>query len=65
GSHINAEGFREWHPGETHRLATAFYHTYHSAGVGAVNANPLTPDQARHYTPKEVLSAPDNWNPSR
>ncbi|MGO9257997.1 MAG: pectinesterase family protein [Bryobacteraceae bacterium] len=32
GSHIEPAGWREWHPGETKSLETAFYAEYNSTG---------------------------------
>ncbi len=35
GDHIEPAGWREWHPGETHSIETAFYAEYNSTGPGA------------------------------
>jgi polygalacturonase len=35
GSQIVPAGWREWHPGQTHRLQTAYYAEYDSTGPGA------------------------------
>jgi polygalacturonase len=35
GNHIVPAGWREWHPGETHSLDTAFYAEFDSTGPGA------------------------------
>ncbi|MGA2327610.1 MAG: pectinesterase family protein [Bryobacteraceae bacterium] len=35
GPHIQPAGWREWHPGETHSIETAFYAEYNSSGPGA------------------------------
>lgn len=35
GAHLEPAGWREWHPGETHSLDTAFYAEYNSTGSGA------------------------------
>ena len=35
GDHIEPAGWREWHPGETKSLETAFYAEYNSSGPGA------------------------------
>jgi pectin methylesterase-like acyl-CoA thioesterase len=35
GEHIEAGGWREWHPGETKSLETAYYAEYNSTGPGA------------------------------
>lgn len=69
GDHIDPAGWREWHPGETHALDTAFYAEFHSTGPGA-HANErdphtrfLTPEQARQFEPSVFLRGTDNWNP--
>ena len=64
GPHIDPAGFREWHPGETHRLETAFYRTWHMSGPGArLWSKQLADAEAAHYTPAEVLGGKDHWNP--
>lgn len=64
GAHIAPQGWREWHPGETHRLSTAFYRTYLSSGQGVPTAGQqLTPAEAARYTPRQVLAGKDGWNP--
>ena len=64
GGHIDAAGFREWHPGETHRLETAFYRTWRMSGPGAKGwGKQLTDAEAAHYGPEEVLGGKDRWNP--
>jgi pectin methylesterase-like acyl-CoA thioesterase len=69
GSHIDPAGWREWHPGETHSLDTAFYAEYNSTGPGAHPAERdphtrfLTPQQAQTYLTANFLGGPDNWNP--
>jgi pectin methylesterase-like acyl-CoA thioesterase len=35
GAHIEPAGWREWHPGETRSIETAFYGEYNSTGPGA------------------------------
>lgn len=70
GAHIATAGWREWHPGETHSLDTAFYAEYHSTGPGAhpserdPHAHLLTPDEVKQYLPAVFLRGNDNWNPS-
>jgi pectin methylesterase-like acyl-CoA thioesterase len=32
GAHIEAPGWREWHPGETNSITTAFYAEFDSSG---------------------------------
>jgi polygalacturonase len=69
GAHIAAAGWREWHPGETHSLDTAFYAEFHSAGPGANRGERdphtrfLTPAQALPYAPAVFLRGTDGWNP--
>ncbi|HET7346958.1 MAG TPA: pectinesterase family protein, partial [Acidobacteriaceae bacterium] len=70
GSHIQPAGWREWHPGETTRLDTAFYAEFHSTGPGAnpsarePHSHQLTPDEAQQYLPQNFLRGSDNWNPT-
>ncbi len=68
GDKIDPAGWREWHPGETHSLDTAFYAEFDSTGPGAharerdPHAHQLTPEQAKQYEPEEFLRGKDNWN---
>jgi polygalacturonase len=67
--HIAPAGWREWHPGETHSLDTAYYAEFDSTGPGAhpTERDPhthfLTPQQAAQYAPAVFLRGNDNWNP--
>ncbi|MGA2807852.1 MAG: pectinesterase family protein [Terracidiphilus sp.] len=69
GGHIDPAGWREWHPGETHSIETAFYAEYNSTGPGAQHGQRdphthfLTADQARQYEPSAFLRGSDNWDP--
>jgi polygalacturonase len=69
GSHILPEGWREWHPGETDYLPTAFFAEYRSSGPGAESsrreshAHALTPQQAEEFEPQAFLRGGDGWNP--
>ncbi|MFP5209431.1 MAG: pectinesterase family protein [Acidobacteriota bacterium] len=69
GGQIAPAGWREWHPGETHSLDTAYYAEFNSTGPGAhhdardPHAHFLTPKQAKHYDPVVFLRGSDNWNP--
>ena len=69
-SPINPAGWREWHPGETHSLDTAYYAEYNSTGPGAnpkarePDSHQLTAQQAEPYQPATYLSGTDNWNPT-
>lgn len=66
---IAPAGWREWHPGETHSLDTAYYAEFDSTGPGAhhderdAHTHFLTPEQAKQYEPQVFLRGKDNWNP--
>ena len=66
---INPAGWREWHPGETDSLKSAFYAEYDSTGSGAnpnqreQYAHMLTAAQANDYAPRVFLRGKDNWDP--
>jgi polygalacturonase len=68
---IDPAGWREWHPGDTHSLDTAFYAEFDSSGPGAhhdqrdSHTHFLTPDQAAQYEPKVFLRGADNWDPTK
>ena len=69
GSHIDPAGWREWHPGQTHSLDTAYYAEFNSTGAGAPagqrdpHTHILSAEQARQYEPQVFLRGADNWNP--
>jgi polygalacturonase len=69
GDQINPAGWREWHPGQTHSLDTAFFAEYNSTGDGAhpgerePHAHILNAQQAKKYAPATWLRGSDNWNP--
>jgi polygalacturonase len=69
GAHILPEGWREWHPGETDYLPTAFFAEYHSSGPGAdsskrePHAIQLTREQAQKFEAENFLRGSDGWNP--
>jgi pectin methylesterase-like acyl-CoA thioesterase len=69
GDKIDPAGWREWHPGETHSLDTAYYAEFDSTGPGAhpserdKHTHFLTPEEAKQYEPTEFLRGTDNWNP--
>lgn len=71
GDKIDPAGWREWHPGETHSLDTAFYAEFDSTGPGAhakerdPHTHFLTPDEAKQYEPTVFLRGSDNWNPAQ
>jgi len=66
---IDPAGWREWHPGETHSIETAFYAEYGSTGPGAhpgerdPHVHFLTPEQAGQYAPSIFLRGSDGWDP--
>ncbi|HEX4758300.1 MAG TPA: pectinesterase family protein [Terracidiphilus sp.] len=68
GDKIDPAGWREWHPGETHSLDSAFYAEFDSTGPGAhpkerdSHTHFLTAEEARPYEPAEFLRGADNWN---
>jgi pectin methylesterase-like acyl-CoA thioesterase len=69
GAHIAPEGWREWHPGETHYLDTVFYAEAGSSGpAGAPERRDphtrfLTPAELQTYRPGVFLRGADGWNP--
>ncbi len=71
GDQIDPAGWREWHPGETHSIQTAFYAEFHSTGPGAnpgqrdTHAHLLTPEQASQYDPSVFLKGSDGWDPTK
>lgn len=70
GPQIDSAGWREWHPGETHSLETAYYAEYESSGPGGSRAHRgphtkfLTIEQAKQFEMKQFLAPPDGWDPS-
>lgn len=69
GPQIMPAGWREWHPGQTRSLRTAFFAEYRSSGPGAVEAQRerwairLTAQQAAEFAPARFLRGADGWNP--
>ena len=70
GAHIETAGWREWHPGETNSIETAYYAEYKSSGRGAhaserdPHTRHLTAAQAARYETKAYLAGTDGWNPA-
>jgi polygalacturonase len=70
GGHIQAPGWREWHPGETHSIETAFYAEYNSSGPGAhagqrdPHTKLLTAAEAARFETKRFLAGADGWDPA-
>jgi pectin methylesterase-like acyl-CoA thioesterase len=66
---IDPAGWREWHPGQTNSLDTAYYAEFDSTGPGAnhdkrdPHTHFLTPEEAKQYEPAIFLRGADNWNP--
>ncbi len=71
GDKIDPAGWREWHPGDTHSLDTAYYAEFDSTGPGAhhderdPHTHFLTPEQAAQYEPKVFLRGSDSWDPTK
>ncbi len=69
GDQINPAGWREWHPGETKSIETAYFAEYNSTGPGSSSrdrepfAHILTAAEARKYDPRTFLRGNDNWDP--
>ena len=70
GKHIDPAGWREWHPGDTDWLKTAFYAEFHSSGPGGSMAarepfsKQLTEREAQKFSTKNVLAGADGWDPT-
>ncbi len=68
---IDPAGWREWHPGETHSLDTAYYAEFDSTGPGAhrdqrdPHTHFLTAGEAKQYEPQIFLRGADNWAPAK
>jgi polygalacturonase len=66
---VPAPGWREWRPGETHALETAFYAEYHSSGRGAnpkgrdPHSHQLSDLEAMQFTLARFLQGQDHWDP--
>jgi pectinesterase len=64
---VEPAGWREWAPGETHRLDTAYYAEYRSSGQGArpkqrePRSHQLTRAQAARWSGGIFLSGDDAW----
>ncbi len=67
GAHILPAGWREWHPGETHSIETAYYAEYNSSGPGAhrgerdPHTKLLTAAEAAQFDTKTFF---DGWDPA-
>jgi len=69
GAHIDPAGWREWHPGETKSLETAFYAEFESSGPGGSRAKrepfskQLTKKEAAAFATQLLLEGTDHWTP--
>jgi pectin methylesterase-like acyl-CoA thioesterase len=69
GAHIQPAGWREWHPGETHSIETAFHAEYNSTGPGAhpserdPHTKQLSAAEAARYETRRFLAGADGWDP--
>jgi pectinesterase len=67
---LNPEGWREWHPGETQRLQTAYYAEYGSTGWGGSmsarepHAHKLADVDLARWNMKLFLAGDDGWTPN-
>jgi pectin methylesterase-like acyl-CoA thioesterase len=70
GAHIEAAGWREWHPGETHYMDTVSYGEFQNGGPGAhpaerdAHTKKLTPAEAAQYDARRFLAGTDGWDPT-
>ncbi len=66
---LNPQGWREWRPGETQRLATAYYAEYRSTGrTGEMtarepHAHALSDSDAAEWSMTALLAGSDHWLP--
>jgi polygalacturonase len=60
---VATEGWREWTPGTTHRLETAFFRVYEPTG-GTVAGKALSAREVGRFAPKVVLAGHDGWAPA-
>jgi polygalacturonase len=70
GGHLEPAGWREWHPGETKRLETAFFAERDSSGPGSYpgardpHAKALTAQEAARFAKEPFLAGADGWDPT-
>jgi len=70
GGHVEPAGWREWHPGETKRLETAFFAEKGSTGPGAhpagrdPHASALAAGEADRFALRPFLAGTDSWDPT-
>jgi len=64
-------GWREWHPGETERLKTAYYAEFNSTGEGArpsqreLLSKQLSEEDIHQYKTNIFLAGSDGWDPGK
>jgi pectinesterase len=67
---LNPLGWREWHPGETQRLRTAYYAEYRSSGKSVDSsgrepfAHQLADDEVAQWSLQSFLAGTDQWHPT-
>jgi hypothetical protein len=70
GGHIEAAGWREWHPGETNSITTALYAEFNSTGLAGKPAGrdphtrQLSTAEAARYEARRYLAGSDHWDPA-
>ena len=63
GVHIASAAWRDGP--NSHRLDTSYLRVYNPTGPGApTTSRQLTPQEATHYSIREVLAGKDNWDPT-
>jgi pectinesterase len=66
---LHPDGWREWTPGTTNRLTTAFYAEYGSTGIGRPRlarepySLQLSAVEAARWSAKQLLAGHDGWAP--
>jgi pectinesterase len=67
---LHPDGWREWTPGSTDRLTTAFYAEYASTGIGAPHlprepySRQLSAVEAEQWSARHLLAGDDGWAPA-
>jgi polygalacturonase len=67
GGHIEARGWREWHPGETDYLTSVFFAEHNSTGPGAraderdPHGKRLSATEAAPFESRSFLAGSDGW----
>ncbi|HEY5808623.1 MAG TPA: pectinesterase family protein, partial [Povalibacter sp.] len=69
-ANLHPEGWREWTPGTTERLKTAYYAEYRSSGPGGdiskreSHAHQLSDAEAAQWELRTFLAGSDHWDPT-